>query len=143
MSENKKGNFFLAGLFGAIVGAVGGLLFAPQSGKKTREEIAKMANSIYSKLQISAKELGDRTSDVFGTASKIAKQKYTEVSKAVANKAASVKKAGHAIDKGKYGKIVEDVVDEFQDDFVATKQGAKKIATQLKKDWQKVKTILS
>ena len=42
MSLSKPGKFFLAG----ILGAVTGLLFAPKSGKKTREDLGKIKGKI-------------------------------------------------------------------------------------------------
>ena len=44
MSENNGGNNLLYFLAGMAVGAVGALLFAPQSGEKTRKLIGKKAD---------------------------------------------------------------------------------------------------
>ena len=42
MSNNNDGGEFLKGLlFGGIVGAVAGLLYAPKSGRETRDELWK------------------------------------------------------------------------------------------------------
>ena len=44
MSDNSGGDKFLYFLAGAGIGAVIGLLFAPKSGRETRELIARTAN---------------------------------------------------------------------------------------------------
>ena len=38
-TENKGPGFFTGLLFGALIGAVLGFLFAPQQGEKTREQL--------------------------------------------------------------------------------------------------------
>ncbi len=44
MSEKKKGYFIGGVIFGAIVGAVAGVLLAPTSGQETRKKLKKMAD---------------------------------------------------------------------------------------------------
>lgn len=138
----SAGKFFLAGVLGAVAGAIGGLLFAPQSGEETREDITKIAREIAKQIKTGAEEAGDKVKEVFGEASKAASDKYNEVKTAVVNKVAAVKAAGQEIDKDKYALIVDDVVGEFKDDFKATKNGATKMASLLKKDWLKIKKAL-
>ena len=58
-------------------------------------------------------------------------------------KVAEVKTAGKEIDREKYAMIVEDVVEEYKSDLKATKNGATRLMTQLKKDWEKVKKVLA
>lgn len=141
MSKNH-GSFFLAGLFGAMAGAIGGLLLAPQSGKATRRDIVKLANNISKKIKTESVETKKRVEEVFGKVTDEAVAKYNEVKDAVVAKVAAVKTAGVAIDKDKYAKVVDDVVTEFKSDFEDTKSGATKIAGYLKKDWDKVKKAL-
>jgi len=140
--SKTTGKFFLAGLFGAVAGALGGLLFAPKSGKETREDISKLANKLVRAVKTEVNDTENRVNEVFGEATKNAKDKYDEITSRVMEKVAAVKSAGEEIDKEKYGMIVEDVVSEFRDDFDATKNGATKLANQLKKDWLKIKKAL-
>lgn len=142
MSSKNTGKFFLAGLFGALAGAVGGLLLAPKSGKETREDLAELAKSLSKQIKTGAEETEDRVKEVFGNANKAAMDKYKEIKTAAVDKIVELKKVGKEIDKEKYGLIVEDVVAEFKSDLSATKNGALKMTTQLKKDWEKVKKVL-
>ena len=142
MSKSTS-KFFLAGLLGAVAGAVGGLLFAPKSGEETRGDILKLTNKLAKAIKTEAENTEEKVAEVFGEASKAAKDKYNEISGKVMEKVAAVKSAGQEINKEKYGMIVEDVVSEFKDDFDATKNGATKLANQLKKDWLKIKKALA
>lgn len=142
MSKNN-GNFFLAGLLGAIGGALGGLLLAPKSGEETRKQIARIAKEIAKDIKLESQETESKVRQVFGNAGKKARIKYKKIRRAVIAKLAEVKGAGEAIDKDKYLKVVDEIVTEFKDDFKATKSGAGKMSTLLKKDWEKMKKALS
>lgn len=139
----KKGKFFLTGLLAAAAGAVGGLLLAPQSGKKTREDIIKMLAKLTKEVQIGVKDTKTRVEEIFGNATDEAVNKYKEIKTAVMEKVAEVKTAGKEIDREKYAMIVEDVVEEYKGDLKATKNGAIKLVSQLKKDWGKVRKVLA
>lgn len=136
------GKILLAGLIGAAAGAVGGILFAPKAGKETREDIKKMSNDIMKKVGTTVDETQERVMEIFGNVTKAATDKYNEISGMIMGKVAAVKTAGMSIDKEKYSMIVDDVVEEFKDDFVTTKNGAVKVASMMKKDWEKVKKAL-
>jgi gas vesicle protein len=139
----KKGKFFLTGLIGTLVGAIGGLLLAPQSGKKTREDIKKMLLKLNKEVETGVKDTKEKVVEIFGNASDEAVSKYKEIKSTVMNKVAEVKTAGKEIDREKYSMIVEDVVEEFKEDLQATKDGAVKLISQLKKDWEKIKKALA
>ena len=141
--SKKSGKFVLAGLLGAVAGAVGGLLLAPQSGKKTREDIVKLAKDIEKKVKTETKEKSAMVKEVFGNASKEAVAKFEEIKSVVIEKVAAVKTAGNEIDKEKYGMIVDEVLAEFKSDLEASKGGVSKMAKQLKKDWQKMKKAIA
>lgn len=52
---------FLAGfLVGGAVGAIAGLLLAPQSGEETREMLAKTSSDLYDKTEDSLKEIKEK-----------------------------------------------------------------------------------
>lgn len=141
--SKQTGKFFLAGLFGAVAGAVGGLLLAPQSGKKTRQQIANLAADIALSVKTKADDTRDQIKDIFGKYSEEAKAKYLKIKSGVTNKVAEVKTVSGEINKEKYGKVVEDVVADFKNDFVNTKDGATKMVNYLKKDWEKIKKAIA
>lgn len=140
---SKTGKFFLTGLLAATVGAVGGLLLAPQSGKKTREDIVKMLAKLSKEVQTGAKDTKAKVEEVFGEATEEAVNKYKKIKTAVMNKVAEVKTAGKEIDKEKYAMIIGDVIEEYKSDFKTTKDGAVKLLNQLKRNWNKVKRVLA
>lgn len=141
--SKQTGKFFLAGLFGAVAGAVGGLLLAPQSGKKTRQQIANLAADIALSVKTKADDTRDQIKDIFGKYSDEAKAKYQAIKEGVTNKVAEVKTVTGEINKEKYGKIVEEVVADFRNDFENTKDGATKMVNYLKKDWEKIKKAIA
>ncbi|MEI8067644.1 MAG: YtxH domain-containing protein [Candidatus Shapirobacteria bacterium] len=138
----KTGKIFLVGLVAAAAGAIGGLLLAPKSGKETRDDLKKLAESLKKQVKTGVQETEAKVIEVFGEATKAATDKYTEIRTAVVDKIVALKTAGNEIDKDKYGLIVEKVVNDFKDDLVASKTSVVKMATQLKKDWEKIKKVL-
>jgi gas vesicle protein len=136
-------NVFLAGLFGAAAGAVGGLLLAPKSGKETREQISKMAAELAKNVKTEVKESQARLRDIYGETTEEAKRRYEEVRSAVMGKVALLKTTGKEIDRDKYVKVVDEVVAEFKSDVATSKDSAVKLAKYLKKDWEKVKKALA
>jgi gas vesicle protein len=51
MSENKCGDWAKGLLIGGLVGVIIGLLYAPKSGKETRDELSDKAKDVASKLK--------------------------------------------------------------------------------------------
>ncbi len=141
--SKQTGKFFLAGIFGALAGAVGGLLLAPQSGKKTRQQIANLAAEIALSVKTKADDTKNQVVDIFGKYSEEAKAKYQAIKEGVTNKVAEVKTVTGEINKEKYGKVVEEVVADFKNDFENTKDGATKMVNYLKKDWEKIKKAIA
>lgn len=140
---SKQNSFFWSGLLATAIGVVGGLLLAPKSGKETRKNIAKLAVKISNAIKTESTITKKRVLSIFGQVNDEAMAKYKEVRDAVTAKVAAVKTTGSQLDKEKYGKLVEEVVDSFKTDLVSAKGNAKKISYYLKKDWLKVKKALT
>lgn len=117
----KTANFLKGLLLGAVAGGVAGVLLAPKSGKETRDDIMKLAEKVKK----------DATS-------------YFEDAKAMLmQKVDALKSAGKKLDEKKYMEIVTEVVDELKKDRDLTMDAAKKIGTQLKRDWRKIENAIS
>jgi len=56
--------FVVGFLIGGAVGAIAGLLFAPQSGKETREQIAKSSKDIYDKTETAVRQIQSKADDI-------------------------------------------------------------------------------
>lgn len=126
-----------------MAGALGGLLLAPQSGKKTRKDISNLAADLALQAKGKAQETQKQVSDVFGKYSEESKAKYTEIKNNLMGKVATLKAAGKKIDKGKYGELVDEVVKSFRGDLKTGKNSVSKISGYLKKDWEKIKKSLT
>jgi gas vesicle protein len=141
--KNKGGKFVLAGIVGAVTGAISGLLLAPKSGKETRADIVNLAKKIQTDIKTGTVETKSKVEEIFGNATAEAVAKFEKIKKAVVDKIAAAKTAGKKIDKESYSMIVDDVITEFKDDLSQTKDGVKKMAQMLKKDWEKIKKSLA
>ena len=143
MTKQKNKKWLMAGVLGTLAGAVGGLLLAPQSGKKTRQQIANLNADLSLKTKDKASETEKVVKDVFGKYSNEGKTKYVEIKKAVVSKVAAVKTASGKIDKNKYGQLVDEVLVSFKNDLKSNKNTISKLCEYLKKDWDKIKESLS
>jgi len=119
-NSDKTFSFFKGALVGAIAGAAAGLLFAPKSGKETREDIKKLAL-----------EIGDKGKDI-----------YLQARKKVLTMVKDLKDAGKNVDKAKYEELVNEALLEIKKDFEVTGDVAKRIGLQLREDWNEVKIAL-
>jgi len=121
MAEDNTFSFLKGILFGAIAGAIAGVLLAPKSGVETREDIKKLAV-----------DFGEKATEIYQKAESILKKKL-----------AQIKKVGQDIDEEKYLELVSEVVEEIKKDSLVTADVAKKISAQLKADWKAVKSELA
>lgn len=58
----KKASFVKGTIFGALVGMVAGVLLAPKSGKETREDLKRKAQSTYQDVNDQLRKLSDEVS---------------------------------------------------------------------------------
>jgi len=61
MSEGRDFDFLKGLLVGSLIGAAMGILFAPRSGKETREDIRRKSHDIYSKAREEYEEAVERS----------------------------------------------------------------------------------
>ena len=141
---------------GIALGAIGGILFAPQEGKKTREDIANKskeaanqalnaANDAKDTIQFKAYQAGEQAKKTYSDLREKAAIKKSEfdedveVAKAKAKAIGEVVKAGAEDIKKDVRNTTEEVKDtaeEVKDDL---KEGAKDIKKEAKKSSENVK----
>lgn len=148
MQANKSdntGNSIIAGAFGlavaAALGAAAGLLFAPQSGAKTRDEIGKKAEAIATTFKQSREEIQEWLTEIFGTVNDTLEEAYLNIRghilagiDEVADKAQMTQKA--------YEKIVDDVVKEASKDRDWAEEKVQALAKKFKGEWKKIHSQL-
>ena len=123
---SKTGNTILALITGAAIGAGLGLLYAPESGDKTRKKISKNAKEAKKKLEKQIQETSDNLSASAKQAKKSFDHKLEDTLKTASSKADDIlvtmekkleelrKKNSKAAEKG------EKVVDQIKDIDVPT-----------------------
>ncbi|MBI4697756.1 MAG: YtxH domain-containing protein [Nitrospirae bacterium] len=105
MDHSKEGRIAAAFLIGGIVGAGVALLFAPQSGEKTRRDIAKAARRVKSDIKERAEDIADSIEDLvdkIGDRISEATSKGKEIEEGVRkNILNAIEEGQHMIDKQK------------------------------------------
>jgi len=132
----NKTKFFLGSVVGAVAGVIGGILFAPQSGEKTRKDIKKLMDTT------SLKDVEKQAKDIFGKNSEKAAELYSQVREELMKKVSELKETGQEIDFNKYQKLIGEVVQDVKGELKESKNGMTKITNYLKRDWTKVKQVL-
>lgn len=93
-------NLALGTVIGTAIGTALGVLFAPKSGKETRQDIAEKANESYEKANDAVKDTVDTVRLKADYMTDSVKDKYEEVADNV---------------KGKYEEVTETVKDKYQE----------------------------
>lgn len=96
--SDRTGDFLKGLVIGGLVGAVIGILYAPKSGKETREEIGKKAEELLAK----AKEEYEQTLEKSRKTYETAVSRLKKIEEAAREKVGELEaKAGEMVDKGK------------------------------------------
>jgi len=93
MSDNNSGQFYKGLFFGAIVGAVAGVLLAPEEGKKTQAKLKKKleaAKKEYAPMLEGLSKKAEEFNKDLAPAATVVKQKVEEAKKVVEKKVGSV-----------------------------------------------------
>ncbi|WKZ31024.1 MAG: YtxH domain-containing protein [Candidatus Dojkabacteria bacterium] len=120
MGKNAGATFLKGALVGAVAGATAGILFAPKSGKETREDIKKAAAKL----------------------SKEAQEFYVNARTMLEKKMKALEKLGKSIDKEKYMALVEEVMAELKKNKTIDPKVASEVGQQLGADWTKLQKAL-
>lgn len=78
---NKKKSFAIGAVIGAVAGVVTGILFAPKSGKETRQDIKNTAIKTAQKVHDETVELVEKAKKLTGKTSNKAKEYTSEAKK--------------------------------------------------------------
>jgi gas vesicle protein len=65
MAERSSGDVMLAFLLGGIIGAALGILYAPGSGKETRQKLKDMGEDLTDKINMMGDDIKSKTKQVF------------------------------------------------------------------------------
>ncbi len=82
----SAGKFIAGFIVGGAVGAVIGILLAPQSGEETREAIGKTTKEAYDKAQGVVKELQAKADDVVSDMQKKGEEIISKIQEMINNK---------------------------------------------------------
>jgi gas vesicle protein len=82
--ESSSASWLMAFVLGGLLGAAAALLFAPKSGRQTREQIKDIAQEAREKAGTYYDEAKDRISDVMQKGAEVFHQKKEEVKSEVA-----------------------------------------------------------
>lgn len=120
MGKNNGTSFLKGAMLGVAAGVAAGILFAPKSGKETREDIKNAA----AKLSADAQKL------------------YMQARKTLETKIAAMEKLGKSLDKDKYMALVQEVLDELKKEKKVSPEIVSEVGKQLGTDWNKVQKAL-
>lgn len=131
---DKKNSKMGAGLvIGMLLGAVGGMLFAPKSGKENREEVAKRMKEM--KGMIESGEMQAKVQEVFGDLSKESVKMYKNTRQEILQGIEELR----TMDKDDYGKMVQDVIDRVKEGSKMTSEKVTKLKNQFMKEYPEMK----
>ena len=95
----------------AALGAAVGIMFAPQSGDKTRKELAKKAESLATTFQESRESIQNWLTQVFGSVSDQLEEIYLNIRGDILASIDEIEDKKHLTQK-KYDAIVDSIIDE-------------------------------
>ena len=136
MADNKSSKFGLGVILGTVVGAVAGILFAPQKGEKTRELLKKEKERL--EILIKEKNVDKKVKEIFDTVNSETRKLYREAEIKLIEKLSKAKEGWENLDKEKYKKLVGEVVDGFKKEPKVGIKRAEKLKKQLLLDWNKL-----
>jgi gas vesicle protein len=120
--SNDSRNLGLGILIGTVIGGALGILFAPQSGEKNRKQLTDKVQEVADRVQSESAKLYKSAKDEIN-------RKLTDTK--------------NKMDKNKYSRLVNQVIDDLQTDGDIDKNTADKVKTRLKDDWNSIKSKLS
>lgn len=134
----KLKRFTVAMGLAAVAGAIAGVLLAPKKGKETRDDIKKKADQISKAVKETRAQTEARTKKVFKEATHDTIGIYMRAKGMILGEVEKIKDQKQ-IGKTDFDRIVTKVVDQVKKEKKVAVPTAKKLATELKRDWTVVK----
>jgi gas vesicle protein len=113
---SERTNDLLTGmLIGGLIGAALGILFAPKSGKETREDIARKTDELLTKAKEEYEAAVEKSKRLYETAVQRAQGKVCDVEETVAGLAEKGKEA-FLDNKNRFKKAIDAGIDAFKEE---------------------------
>ncbi|OGK21068.1 hypothetical protein A2866_01930 [Candidatus Roizmanbacteria bacterium RIFCSPHIGHO2_01_FULL_39_8] len=139
--DNKKSRFGIGLVVGTVLGALAGLFLAPQSGKETREAVLKKVEEL--KKELEKMEIDKKVKEIWGEVNEEGRKMYKKASKDLSKKLELVQDKWDQLDKEKYIKMVEDVIESVRKDTSTTPAKLEKLKKAFLRDWEKIMEVKS
>ncbi len=136
MTNNKSSKFGLGVLIGAVTGALAGIFYAPKSGEKTRQEFKKKIDELQELMK--EKEVDKKVEKIFGKVTDESKRLYWKTQDELIETLAQLKEKADQIDKEKYLKAVDQVVEKFRKETKASVKTVNELKKRFINEWQKL-----
>ncbi|MDQ2973045.1 MAG: YtxH domain-containing protein [bacterium] len=129
MSKNNdnKGKVAVGAFLGVVSGLVAGLLFAPKSGKETREDIKTAASKVVDKVQKEADDLLEQAKKVEGSLEDKAKAELAKLKVAATDARDRVKTAASSTAAKKDDASLQAALDDASSAFANLKTFLKNV----------------
>lgn len=142
--SNNSGSM-VAGALGlaiaAALGAAAGLMFAPQSGAKTRKELGEKAEALATTFKESKEDIQSWLTDTFGTVSDGLEEAYLNIRGHILAAIDEVEDKAKLTQKS-YDKIVDSIVKELSKDRDWAEDKIEALAKRFKGEWKKIQPTL-
>ncbi|MDQ3094189.1 MAG: YtxH domain-containing protein [bacterium] len=125
--NDNKGKVAVGAFLGVVSGLVAGLLFAPKSGKETREDIKTAAGKVVDKVQKEADDLLDQAKKVEGSLEDKAKVELTKLKVAATDARDRVKTVANSTAAKKDDASLQAALDDASSAFANLKTFLKNV----------------
>jgi len=137
MEEKKKSSKLGIGLLiGSVLGGLAAFFLTPGSGPKNRKMVLKKLEAVRKKL--ADVDVAHEVKKIYGEVTQETVRLYGKVRKELIRRIDDMRKRYEDLDKEKYKKLVDEVVDEVKKDTQVTAEKLLKIKDSLLKDWERV-----
>ena len=136
MVTDKKSRFGLGLLVGTVLGGLTALFLSPKSGKENREMVIKMVKEL--KKDIEKLEIDLKVREIWGEVSEEGEKIYRKARKDLLKKLDLLQDKWDELDKEKYMKMVEEVVEGLKKEMPKAADKVMELKESFVKDWNRV-----